>query len=131
MSNIDEFNMAVAMILDRLYKSFPAPVVIHVEELDSGADEHLLDVYASTVKFLLDEGFIRGDKSIREYKSTPNVVLTTKGLAVLNSVPDPLQERTPLGQRVSGALKSGTKEAINAVISQVIAAAFIAQTGGR
>jgi hypothetical protein len=49
-------------------------------------------------------------------------VLTTKGLAILNSVPDSLKEKTPIGQRISVALKSGTREAVNTVISQLISA---------
>lgn len=96
MSNIDEFNRAVGLTLDRLYQAFPLPIALHVEELDEGADEHLLGVYGATIKFLLAEGFIRGGTSIRDYRSTPNVVLTAKGLAILNAVPDSIQEKAPI-----------------------------------
>jgi len=46
-----------------------------------------------------------------------------KGLAILDSVPASVQETTPLGRKITDALKSGSKEAIRTVVNQVISAA--------
>jgi len=121
-SNIDDFNRGAALVLERLYQAFPREVYVKVEELDPGAADQRLTTYAATMDFLLREGFIHGRK-IADGRAPYRAVLTSKGLAVLNSVPDALKERTTLGTRIGAALKTGTKEAVNSAISQVISVA--------
>ena len=118
MTNDDDFNRAIGLILDRLYQQRPREVFLDVTKL-ADAEEPNVKLMSSTVDFLLQEGFLRGhvvDDGHLMYR----VTLSLKGLAVLNSVPQSLKGEPPLGQRLRTALKSGGREAVNAVISQVI-----------
>ncbi len=122
MNKIEVFNKGAALILAKLYEEFPTPTILDVTQLDTGVTEQEASVYADTITFLREEKFIRSGNSVNHGKMTPNVVLTSKGLAVLNSTPEVLQSKAPLGERVKDVAKSGSKEAISAVIQAVIGA---------
>jgi hypothetical protein len=122
MSKMDMFNKGAALILARLYEEFPTPIHLNVAELSDGITEEEGGVYAATLSFLRDEGFVRSGNSVNRGLMTSNVVLTSKGLDILNSTPEVLQVRAPLGERVKDVAKSGSKEVLSAVIQAVIGA---------
>jgi hypothetical protein len=127
MSNIDDFNVAAAVILDKLYTTFPRRISLRDDSFDSDRDEATLMLYRDTILFLQAEGILR-------YVSWSNgkpiyfegVALTARGLAILNSTPDALKEKVPLGVRLSTVLKSGSGEALKVLINQIVSAAVSA-----
>lgn len=89
-------NSGVKLILAKLYEKFPTPIILDVTKLDTSISEEEASVYADTVSFLREESFIRSGNSVNHGKMTSNVVLTSKGLTVLNSTPEVLQVKAPL-----------------------------------
>jgi hypothetical protein len=122
MNKVEIFNKGAALILAKLYEEFPTPIILDVTKLDTGVTEEDAGVYADTVSFLRNENFIRSGNSVNQGKKTSNVVLTSKGLAVLNSSPEVLQVKAPLGERVKEVAKSGSKEVLSAIMQAVIGA---------
>jgi hypothetical protein len=91
--------------------------------LVEGAEENKLRNYGDTIIFLESEGFIRYES--RALNETFNgVALTSKGLTILNAVPDTLQEKTPLGTKLISVVREGSKEVIRMVVEQVIKSAI-------
>ncbi len=132
--NIEDFNRGCALILGVLYRSFPRPVVISMESLDNGEDllpecraERMLErraVYAATVQFLADEGYLifaskAGPETSRSFSM---VRLTSKGLATLNRVPDSLR---PPSKTIGDSLVDFGKDAITGSVKD-----FLKQTIG-
>lgn len=122
MSKIDTFNRGAALILAKLYEEFPTPIHLDIAQLADGITDEEGDIYASTLLFLKDEGFVRAGSSVARGLMTANVVLTSKGLDILNSTPEVLQVSAPLGERVKDVAKSGSKEVLSAVMQAVIGA---------
>lgn len=117
--NIKDFNRFAAMLLDRLYKEFPNPSIIVVDEMDEGADRETIKTYASTLSFLAQEGFIRY-RAVSMDNVYMDVVLTAKGLTLLNVIPDGLKEKKPFIQLIKETIKEGSKTALNAVIEALL-----------
>jgi hypothetical protein len=123
MSNMDDFNEATATVLAKLYEAFPQRLTFKVANLVEGADDNKQRNYGDTILFLEREGFIRYEARVtNEYFEA--VSLTSKGLAILNSTPDVLKEKTPLGNRLGSVVREGSKELIKAVVEQVIKGTF-------
>lgn len=120
--NIDDFNRGCALIMGRLYASFPKPVIIKTVELDEGPekpDPEALEVYGATVEFLAEEGYVRfGSKAGPENaRLFMNVRLTSKGLAALNRSPESLNApKGTIGDRVV----AWSKDTIAGVASDAI-----------
>lgn len=117
---MDDFNKCAALIFDLLYQNFPIETHITVDNLPQYIDEESRDNYFATIRFLERERFIRYEKAV--YGGFIGVVLTTKGLAVLNVTPDAIKEKETIAKRISNALKNGSKEAVRLVIQEVIKA---------
>jgi hypothetical protein len=112
MSNMDDFNKGAALIFAKLYDSFPKPLGFAVKEIDAEASLDTLINYEETMNFLKAERFIdfqivSGFSGTTDYH---RVVLTSKGLAALNLVPDVLQSNKPsLGRQITDLAKGGGK----------------------
>jgi hypothetical protein len=85
--NIDDFDAAVASILGRLYATFPNKTTVDAFELAGDANDATRETYASTVEFLRDEGFLSYGQRSGKRGLFAQVVLTTKGLALLGATP--------------------------------------------
>ena len=118
--NMDLFNKGAALILAKLYDEFPKPIHLNITHLDENMSDEEGEVYGATLMFLRDEGFIRCGESLHRGLMTSNVVLSSKGLDILNSTPDALKEKISLGEKIKEVAKNGTKEAISTVIQAVI-----------
>lgn len=133
--NIDDFNRGCALIMARLYKSFPRPVILDAGLLDGG--QNLLDderptplverghVYVATVRFLADEGYLIYHQ-FDDWSTFSGARLTSKGLAALNRVPDAISPRKKtLGDQllsvVAGLSDAGAKEAVKAAVQALLA----------
>ena len=102
-------NKAILKILTTLYESFPEPVDLNPEKLDPDANAKERDLYYELILWLKDEGFIRGGSFRR-------AVLTLKGFAVLNAVPESLKEGKTFGDYFKELLKEGSVNAINQAV---------------
>ncbi|MDY0274790.1 MAG: hypothetical protein RBR42_05030 [Desulfomicrobium sp.] len=112
-ANIDDFNRGCALIMGRLYSTFPKKSVVKITELDDGPvppSQETLETYSATLDFLAEEEYIRfgsqaGPEKERVFMA---VRLTSKGLAALNRNPDALDApKSTVGSRVA-AWSAGT-----------------------
>lgn len=86
--NIQDFNRGVALVLVKLYSTFPAPIDLRARDLDEAADETAREVYHSTINFLRDEGLLRFQTVTGDVNCEAvfvGAVLTAKGLSILQS----------------------------------------------
>lgn len=127
MSNIDDFNQVVATILDELYNTFPVGIQKNADDPNDMAEAIK---FVESIKWLEKEGFVRFTSSFCPEAALAHtvffgLVLTAKGLAILNSVPEILQEKETLTlrQKLSNGLQSGSKEAVKTVVNQIISTA--------
>jgi hypothetical protein len=121
-SNIDLFNEVAAIVLERLYGSFPVGVNLQPEIVLNDPSREAANFFYYTVIFLGKEGLL-GYEMAADDGSFFDVALTSKGLAALDSTPDVLDERKEsYRQRISTALKAGSKEVLKTAMQQFIAA---------
>jgi hypothetical protein len=131
--NIDDFNRGAARVLAHLYRSFPTPTLILVEDLDDGADlvpeEHAVRlaerrvVYGATVEFLAAEGLLvyTGSAGSAASRKFSGARLTAKGLGALNRTPEALTPARPsLGDQLVGAAGDGAREVLRQLIGMVL-----------
>jgi hypothetical protein len=110
--------------LAKLYEAFPQRLWFKVADLvEAAADDNKLRNYGDTILFLESERFIRYE-SHKLNEVFDGVTLTSKGLTVLNYVPDVLKEKTPLGTKLLSVVQEGSKEGIRTVVEQVIKSAI-------
>nr|VFK21743.1 MAG: hypothetical protein BECKLFY1418C_GA0070996_11024 [Candidatus Kentron sp. LFY] len=134
MANIDLFDEYTAKILGMLYESFPirlhlfATVISGDEKNDQHGNivdkdekpSHAFKVCMATIEWLRDAGYMNcGKRCSFGYK---DCVLTVKGLEVLKSVPDSVQTRKTIGDKLVSLLHKdipmeAAKEAAKAAIS--------------
>ena len=126
-TNIDAFNHAAAIVFAVLYESFPVPAGLQYGDNSEFAEGPTREVYEGTVEWLEAEGYIRIQKTLKAlgHQSSiyHNAILTTRGLEVLRAVPESVKEKTPLGERISKALKDGGKDLIAGLIKEALSAA--------
>lgn len=123
MNNIEAFNIAVAEIFGRCYKEFPLKVSISNLEIgvaikdafgedpdgyfDLGEVEY--QIADAATDWLIKAGYLWCDNPERSI-SFKGVTLTPKGLEILNSVPEELQSKASLGEKLSKGIKVLGKE---------------------
>jgi hypothetical protein len=121
--NMKEFNDWVAIILERLYSKFPIEDDFEASKITEEEEYEKNKLFNGTMQFLRNEGFVRfDDLGTMGSFGYSNIVLTAKGLALLNSVPNSLEEKTPFISKIKGAMKSGSSTAVSAVIQGLIKA---------
>ncbi|WP_254574160.1 hypothetical protein [Stenotrophomonas acidaminiphila] len=94
---------------------------------DGELQDRATDVARSTFKWLEREGYIYVGH-VQEYiseglVSAGDVSLTGRALAVLNAVPDMLQDRKTIKDRILGAVRSGSVTAMQEAVKQPIGVA--------
>ena len=130
-TNIDDFNRGAALILARLYGSFPVPGPIDCTRIDAHDDLDIPEqerevrikqrhvTYSETVQFLADEGFVRYSSRMAPRSSYfDGVVLSSKGLSALSKAPPLLGEnrRSSIGDLLIDAGKEVAKEAVKSAV---------------
>lgn len=133
-SNIDDFNTGVALILGRLYESFPKAIQLNASDLptihysddnpltDEKIDRYnnLYKIYYHTAFFLLDEGYIRGNK-VDNHTYINECTLTSKGLVALQRIPDSLQDKKrPIGEFLIDIGKDGLKDITKEMVKYAV-----------
>lgn len=136
-SNIGRFNEITGQVLATLYESFPVPIKLKPSSIglrDLGPDDvamaSLMTVitapddsdpmfFKHTVDWLISNEFIAAKPYIQS-ASFDSAVLTPKALEVLSSTPESITAKQPLGERLTEATKSGTKDILRTVASEAI-----------
>lgn len=134
-SNIERFNELTARILADLYQAFPVPRTLGADCYGpepsancQGKEDEDSEFFAATVHWLTDSGYLRIGKN--DHLVFWDTVLTPKGLEALCVTPRSLQGEAPLGERLSEALKSGSKSLLAETIKAVLAAGASRWFGG-
>ena len=142
-ANIEVFNLVAAKVFICLYEAFPTPTNINPLEIvisavleekydtESPQYKHLLTAADATVQFLIDESFIRiaGGPQYIEVRGFQNVVLTSKGFALLQKTPEAVDstvDRRSYIERLTSATVSGAKvvasESIGSLVARLLGA---------
>ena len=144
LDNIDRFNTLVGLIFDQLYREFPLQITLDANvfalAMGVGTDEaemrknepkrrplpgtktKFIDFYRSTLTWLRMEGFIHASIDPDE-----NVVLSAKGLAILNATPSVIGEKS-LGKKLGDAAKDVGTDVANKAIADLAGQALGAFT---
>jgi hypothetical protein len=122
MSNKDEFDRIAAMVLQRLDEKFPVALRLDATGIIDESDEEAVKVFYYTVLFLEKEGLLTYEDASDIGTRFVEVMLTGKGLAVLNAVPDVIKEKTTFRQKIKTGLKSGSKEILKTAMNQLVQA---------
>lgn len=117
MSNIDEFNKATAVILSKVYESFPKRLAVQVTDFVENPND--AELYGDTILWLHNDGFLHFEGRV-ENRLFYGLTLTGKGLTALNFNPDVLQDSTTLGQKISAAAKQGSQDVLSGLINKLI-----------
>ncbi len=129
MTNIEDFNRGVTLIMAELYSHFPEPVNIKVAALDPDKFAELAEaqrrnkVYGHAMVFLKDEGYIRFNSMGGKHEQFAGVVLTSKGLAALNKTPQSLSEDSygsTLFDLAKAAANGATAEAFKQIVHGIL-----------
>jgi hypothetical protein len=135
MDNIAFFNRMTLALFDKLYTSFPTPVDlktgnIAMSIIPNGAeyDEtwNSLQAAEDAIDFLAQEGFLTHKGTYSEGGTFLQARLTLKGLAILGSVPDALEGKQSLIDRIRNVLAGGAKEAGSETVKLLTQQAFAA-----
>jgi hypothetical protein len=122
MSNMEAFNEITAKALSHLLTTFPRGTRLLAKDFIDGSSEDEVMIFHFTIAFLGTENLIRYEGASDDGTFFFEVILTAKGLTALNAIPDVLEEKKTFSQKMSGALKSGSKEVLKSVVNQFIVA---------
>lgn len=120
MSNLEEFNWFVAVILAKLYDNFPQAVMVSVQEFEPNVDRKVAANFIGTIEFLAREGYITHGEGDDEGHFVTQATLTMKGLKALNRVPEFFEEKITWGERFSKMVRVGTAEAAKETIKGLV-----------
>lgn len=133
MDNIAFFNRLTLTLFDKLYSAFPTPVDLNTDSIAMSVipegveyDEtwNSLRAAEDAIDFLAQEGFLTHKGTYLEGGTFLEARLTLKGLAILGYVPDALEEKQSLIDRIRRALAGGAKEAGSETVKLLTQQAF-------
>ena len=116
--NKEDFDKCASLVFELLYQEFPKETDVVVDDLVGITDDEMIDNYFATIRFLQREGLIRYQKF--DYGSFNGGVLSAKGLRILDTVFDVMEEGETIAQQISKALGDENKAEIGRVIKEVI-----------
>lgn len=123
MTNLDHFNRITATVLSKCFERFPVPCDFSYKEFypeECGQDVDDFDeVFYHTMLWLQHYGYIYFWKPELSATSFYHVSLTEKSLNILNKIPESLEEKVSLGQKLCSVMKSGVKGATNEIIKMI------------
>jgi len=125
LKNIELFDLYVGKTFVKLYESFPLRCELDICEMtDKEFDEETLktpkecDIYRDTVIWLSESGYINYDAQ-HEY-GFRGVVLSAKGLELLKAIPESMQRKTGIGEKLSFIAKNGGDEALKQTVNAML-----------
>ena len=113
-----DFNNCVAKVLNSLYENFPVGTDFELEDFSEFNSEEKSDIFFSTVRFLEKEEYIRISHQV--YGGFMAVVLTAKGLSLLNLTPDSLDPKNTFQSRIKSGLKNGSEAFVSETIKRLL-----------
>ncbi|HJW54312.1 MAG TPA: hypothetical protein VJ577_03490 [Burkholderiaceae bacterium] len=112
--NINLFNYRVAVLFGALYQAFPNPIHIgprfnDIFHSSTSTPDATTDEARAVILWLSEKGYVRTNGFAAS--TAQAVVLTQRGLAVLNATPAVFDAETeePLGERIKSAVATGAK----------------------
>jgi hypothetical protein len=122
-SNPDAFQLEAATLLAAAYEAFPMKFTWGLDEdtndYPTEQGNSRKEIQIETIRWLIandylfnDGGFVGGQWG--------GLCLTERGLAALNSVPDALSDKDPIGKRLVAAVGKGSIDLIKTLISLAI-----------
>ncbi len=140
-SNIDKFNDLTGRVLSGLYLTFPMPSNLataqFVESPVEWNEERKMDLpskdaefFIATAGWLIGVGYING--SVSPYTHVSDVVLTAKGLDILNATPRSLTHAHSLREQLAEIARDSSKESFKGLLAEelITGAKFIAPAVG-
>jgi len=116
MNNQQKFNELSAEIFSQLYDSFPIEKKLNIKDYPDFNKKENRDLFFATVKFYIDEKFIRCEQQFHGGVYA-GVVLTSKGFSVLNAAPP---EKFNAKSNIAIALKDAIANAKTASIKSLV-----------
>jgi len=116
---MDLFNAFTLALFKELYDSFPSPIDVDATEiawklLPELSQEDGLRLFRAAdhaVNWLVAEGFIRvGSTSMDAASEFSDVSLSSRGLAVLGSVPDAIEKKESVATQIEDLLAEAGKD---------------------
>ena len=127
-TNPEAFQLEAATILAAAYSAFP---MTFGWTHDTGGDDYPTEtgqtreeLQFQTIRWLIDHDYLRDEFGVvgDEWRG---LGLTERGLTALNSVPDALSGKEPLGKRLVVAVGKGSIDTIKQLIPAIIQQAFL------
>ena len=125
LKNIEMFDLYVGKIFVELYENFPMRVVISPCDMTGlKLDEDTLVhpkycyIFENTVVWLQESGYIKYQTG--DIHGFYDVVLTAKGLELLKAVPDSVQTKSGMGDKLSAIAKKGGDEALKNMVNALL-----------
>lgn len=102
-TNIDQFNQITGRVFAELYEAFPSKVSLSPKKIveDSDIDWNVAN---ASIAWLREYGYLHADSETLSGDFNGSV-LTPKGLAILNAVPDSLEVKESYGALLANAAK--------------------------
>lgn len=122
--NMKAFNQSAGIVFTTLHASFPQPTYIPVaallpDELDQdGVTWDGMEFGSDTVIWLRKAGYLDFDAVFDD--GFNGVVLTEKGLAVLNAIPAIIDTRKSFGEEIEDAVKKGALDKVQQLVPAII-----------
>lgn len=133
MEKMEFFNLTAAALFKLLLAEFPQPIHHFITEdfrtkyglpqISTDPMEPSADI-GVVIDWLTHEGFIRTTGGTGWGASYTGMVLTSKGLAAINRVPDSLQPTVTVGDRLKELSMDATKEAVASVVRAALSFAL-------
>jgi len=126
--NIEYFNLLTGFILSKLYLSFPMPIDLHYKDimeyigLPPIFDEK--DFFYNTTTWLYNNGYLNHSTSEAQNEYFNRVVLTSKGFAVLNSIPEILNYEKSLGDIITDGVREGATDSVKKSVRIALSSIF-------
>lgn len=131
MDNIKAFNLVTGKLFAELYQSFPAPTevdffslaldTIPKEDFDSAWEKP--GFAEATVRWLDQAGYIWFKKAPTMH-GKPTAVLSPKGLEALKAVPESIDSKLSLGERIINFTKAKASDSLSQAVGLAITAGF-------
>jgi len=117
-NNRDDFDQCTALVFDLLYTNFPQEMDVAIDKLSESYEDNMLDNYFATMRFLQREGLLCYQELY--YTVFKGVVLTAKGLKVLDTILDTSALKKNIAQQINQALESQNDKTIKMLIQEMM-----------
>lgn len=118
-SNPDAFQLEAASILATAYEHFPMPIDWNFDTDDerypTAVGQSRSAIQKHTILWLIRHDYIL-NKALVTDERAHRILLSERALAVLNSVPDVISGKQPLGTRLVSAVASGSWDVVKQLI---------------